>query len=78
MLNGLLWSYLALVPLVLIGALLTSAALPAVRALGAVALVPFVAVPFLLLGVFVSVVQAVVFTLMSSVYIGMAVAHEEH
>lgn len=34
--------------------------------------------PFLVLGVFVSVVQAVVFTLMSSVYIGMAVAHEEH
>jgi len=35
-------------------------------------------VPFLLMGVFVSVVQAVVFTLLSAVYIGMAVAHEEH
>lgn len=35
-------------------------------------------IPFLVMGVFVSVVQAVVFTLMSSVYIGMAVAHEEH
>ena len=34
--------------------------------------------PFLIMGVFVSVVQAVVFTLLSSVYIGMAVAHEEH
>jgi F-type H+-transporting ATPase subunit a len=35
-------------------------------------------VPFLLMGVFVAVVQAIVFTLMSSVYISMAVAHEEH
>jgi F-type H+-transporting ATPase subunit a len=35
-------------------------------------------VPFLMLGVFVSVVQSVVFTLMSAAYIGMAVAHEEH
>jgi F-type H+-transporting ATPase subunit a len=43
------------------------------------ALVPLIVpVPFLLLGVFVSVVQAVVFTLMSAAYIGMAVAHEEH
>jgi F-type H+-transporting ATPase subunit a len=42
-------------------------------------LIPFLLpLPFLVLGVFVSVVQAVVFTLMSSVYIGMAVAHEEH
>lgn len=42
-------------------------------------LVPLlVPVPFLFLGVFVSVVQAVVFTLLSSSYIGMAVAHEEH
>jgi F-type H+-transporting ATPase subunit a len=41
-------------------------------------LVPFlVPVPLMLLGVFVSVVQAVVFTLMSATYIGMAVAHEE-
>jgi F-type H+-transporting ATPase subunit a len=43
------------------------------------ALMPLVVpVPFLLLGVFVSVVQATVFTLMSASYIGMAVAHEEH
>lgn len=43
------------------------------------ALIPLVIpVPFLLLGVFVSFVQAIVFTLLSSVYIGMAVAHEEH
>jgi F-type H+-transporting ATPase subunit a len=37
-----------------------------------------VPVPFLLMGVFVSVVQAVVFALLSAVYIGAAVAHEEH
>jgi F-type H+-transporting ATPase subunit a len=43
------------------------------------ALVPFlVPVPLLLLGVFVSVVQALVFTLMSATYISLAVAHEEH
>jgi len=40
---------------------------------------PFlVPVPFLLMGVFVSVVQAVVFSLLSTVYIGTAIAHEEH
>ena len=37
-----------------------------------------VPVPFLVMGVFVSVVQAVVFSLLSAVYIGTAVAHEEH
>jgi F-type H+-transporting ATPase subunit a len=43
------------------------------------AIIPFlVPVPFLLMGVFVSVVQAVVFALLSTVYIGQAVAHEEH
>ena len=43
------------------------------------ALIPFlVPVPFLLMGVFVSVVQAVVFSLLSTVYINQAVAHEEH
>jgi F-type H+-transporting ATPase subunit a len=42
-------------------------------------LVPFlVPVPLMLLGVFVSVVQALVFTLMSATYIGLAIAHEEH
>jgi F-type H+-transporting ATPase subunit a len=42
-------------------------------------LVPFlVPVPLMLLGVFVSVVQAIVFTLMSATYISLAVAHEEH
>jgi F-type H+-transporting ATPase subunit a len=35
-------------------------------------------VPFLVMGVFVSVVQAVVFSLLSTVYIGTAIAHEEH
>jgi F-type H+-transporting ATPase subunit a len=35
-------------------------------------------VPFLIMGVFVSVVQALVFTILSAVYISMAVAHEEH
>lgn len=43
------------------------------------ALIPLlVPVPFLLMGVFVSVVQAVVFSLLATVYIGQAVAHEEH
>jgi F-type H+-transporting ATPase subunit a len=43
------------------------------------AIIPFlVPVPFLLMGVFVSVVQAIVFALLSTVYIGQAVAHEEH
>jgi F-type H+-transporting ATPase subunit a len=43
------------------------------------AIIPFlVPVPFLLMGVFVAVVQAVVFALLSTVYIGQAVAHEEH
>ena len=35
-------------------------------------------VPFLVMGVFVSVVQAVVFSLLATVYISTAVAHEEH
>jgi F-type H+-transporting ATPase subunit a len=40
---------------------------------------PFlVPVPFLVMGVFVAVVQAVVFSLLSTVYIGSAIAHEEH
>jgi F-type H+-transporting ATPase subunit a len=43
------------------------------------ALVPFlVPVPLMVLGIFVSVVQALVFTLMSATYISLAVAHEEH
>lgn len=43
------------------------------------AIIPFlVPVPFLVMGVFVSVVQAVVFSLLTTVYIGSAVAHEEH
>ncbi len=37
-----------------------------------------VPVPFMLLGVFVSVVQALVFTLLSATYINLAIAHEEH
>jgi F-type H+-transporting ATPase subunit a len=42
-------------------------------------LIPFlVPVPLMLLGVFVSVVQALVFTLMSATYLSLAVAHEEH
>jgi F-type H+-transporting ATPase subunit a len=35
-------------------------------------------VPIVLLGLIVCVVQALVFTLLSSVYIGIATAHEEH
>jgi F-type H+-transporting ATPase subunit a len=43
------------------------------------AIIPIlVPVPFLLMGVFVSVVQAVVFSLLTTVYIGTAVSHEEH
>lgn len=43
------------------------------------ALIPFlVPVPFLLMGVFVSLVQAVVFSLLSTIYISTAIAHEEH
>lgn len=42
-------------------------------------LVPLVVpVIFMLLGIFVSFIQAFVFSLLSSVYIGLAVAHEEH
>lgn len=42
-------------------------------------LVPIlVPVPFLILGVLVCTVQTLVFTLLSMVYIDMAVAHEEH
>jgi F-type H+-transporting ATPase subunit a len=37
-----------------------------------------VPVPFLVMGVFVSVVQAVVFSLLSTVYISQAVEHAEH
>jgi F-type H+-transporting ATPase subunit a len=41
--------------------------------------IPFlVPVPFLVMGVFVSVVQAVVFSLLTTVYISTAIAHEEH
>lgn len=43
------------------------------------ALVPFlVPVPMMLLGVMVVVVQTLVFCLLSTVYISMAIAHEEH
>jgi F-type H+-transporting ATPase subunit a len=43
------------------------------------ALIPIlVPVPFLVMGVLVSVVQAVVFSLLSTIYISTAIAHEEH
>lgn len=42
-------------------------------------LMPYVLpVVFMVFGVFVSFVQAFVFTLLSAVYIGLAIAHEEH
>jgi len=42
-------------------------------------LVPIlVPVPFLVMGVFVSVVQAVVFSMLTTIYISTAIAHEEH
>ena len=71
--NGVVWSYFALVPLVLIGWLLTAATITAPRALAAVVMVPVVAVPFLLLGLAIgyrltskaaiAVVQATLFPL---------------
>lgn len=71
--NGLIWSYIALVPLVVIGALLTAATLTPLRAAGAVAMVVAVAVPFTLLGLAIgysmstkaalAVVQCVLFPL---------------
>jgi F-type H+-transporting ATPase subunit a len=43
------------------------------------ALIPIlVPVPFLVMGVLVSLVQAVVFSLLSTIYISTAIAHEEH
>ncbi len=72
-LNGLLWSYCALVPVVAIGWLLTAAALDWVQAGQALLLVIGAAVPFLLLGLAIgyrlsskaaiAVVQAVLFPL---------------
>ncbi|MBP6841309.1 MAG: F0F1 ATP synthase subunit A, partial [Kofleriaceae bacterium] len=42
-------------------------------------LVPvFVPIPFLLLGILVCLVQAIVFCTLTMVYLGMAVEHEEH
>jgi F-type H+-transporting ATPase subunit a len=42
-------------------------------------ILPFVLpVPFMVMGVLVCVVQAVVFSLLTTVYISQAVAHEEH
>ena len=42
-------------------------------------LVPIlVPVPFLILGILVVIVQTLVFSLLSMVYISMAVAHEDH
>ncbi len=49
-LNGLAWAYLSLIPLALIGWLLTAATLTWTQALGAVVMVVAVAVPFTLLG----------------------------
>ncbi|MDQ0372875.1 ABC transporter permease [Cellulomonas humilata] len=72
-LNGVLWSYLALVPLVLLGAFLTAATVTPTQALAAIVMVPAVAVPFLLLGLAIgyrlsskaaiAVVQATLFPL---------------
>lgn len=71
--NGLLWAYIALLPLVAIGALLTAATLTPLRALGAAGAVVAVAVPFTLLGLAIgysmstkaalAVVQCVLFPL---------------
>ncbi|MCC2333710.1 ABC transporter permease [Cellulomonas wangsupingiae] len=71
--NGLLWAYLALVPPVVIGIVLTAATLTPARALGAVVMVAAIAVPFTLLGMAIgyamstkaalAVVQCVLFPL---------------
>jgi F-type H+-transporting ATPase subunit a len=37
-----------------------------------------VPLPFMVLGILVSIVQTLVFSLLTMVYIDMAVAHEEH
>jgi F-type H+-transporting ATPase subunit a len=43
------------------------------------ALVPFlVPLPFLILGILVCLIQALVFSTLATVYIGMAIEHEEH
>jgi F-type H+-transporting ATPase subunit a len=43
------------------------------------ALIPFlVPVPFLVMGVLVALIQAFVFSLLSTIYISTAIAHEEH
>ena len=42
-------------------------------------LVPLILpIVFMAFGIFISFIQAFVFVLLSSVYIGLAVAHEEH
>lgn len=50
-LNGVVWCYLALLPVVLVAVLLTEASITAGQALAALAAVPLVAMPFLLLGI---------------------------
>jgi len=40
--------------------------------------IPFVPIPFILLGLLVSFVQALVFCILSTVYIALAIAEEEH
>lgn len=72
-LNAMVWTYLALVPLLVIGALLTEATLTMGQALASLALVPAVLLPFLFLGLAIgyrmsakaaiAVVQAVLFPL---------------
>lgn len=72
-LNGLLWSYIALVPVALIGWLLTAATMSPGQGVATVVLVVAAAVPFLLLGLAIgyrlsakaaiAVVQAVLFPL---------------
>lgn len=72
-LNGMLWALLALVPLVVIGIVLTAASVPPGRVVAGLAMVPVVALPFLLLGLAlgyslsskaaIAVVQAVLFPL---------------
>ncbi len=71
--NGILWCLLAIVPLVLVGALLTRASVTPAQLVGGLGMVPAIAVPFLLLGISVgyaltakaaiAVVQALLFPL---------------
>ncbi len=51
LINGIVWCYVALLPLVLVAGLLTEASITVSRTLATLAAVPLVALPFLLIGI---------------------------